>query len=193
MEHQLPRLPYAKDALYPYISPETIDYHYGIHHKTYVDNLNKFIKGTEFEKKSLEDIVKTAPSGPIFNNAAQVFNHTFYWESLMSGRDTLPSGKIAELVRSTYGSVEDFKKAFNEKAVANFGSGWTWLVQKKDGGLDIVNTSNAANPMTDDLKPLLTCDVWEHAYYIDYRNRRADYLSGFWHIVNWTAVGNRLG
>ena len=192
MEHKLPKLPYAKDALYPYISPETIDFHYGKHHQTYVDTLNKLVKDTEFESKTLEEIIKTATPGPIFNNAAQVWNHTFYWETFTSGRDTLPSGKLSEMIRAAYGSLDEFKKQFTAKAIGNFGSGWTWLVQKQDGSLDIVNTTNAANPMTDGFHPLMTCDVWEHAYYIDYRNRRADYLASFWRILDWSAIAKRL-
>ena len=187
MEHKLPDLPYAKNALEPYISAETIEYHYGKHHQTYVTNLNNLIKGTEFEKSSLEDIVKKS-SGAIFNNSAQVWNHNFYWNSLKPNDNRVPTGLLAEAINAKWGSYEEFKKAFTQYAVTAFGSGWAWLVKKADGTLDLVFTSNAATPLTSDAKPLLTCDVWEHAYYIDYRNARAGYVEKFWNIVNWNFV-----
>ncbi len=192
MEHKLPPLPYSLDALQPHISKETLEYHYGKHHQAYVTNLNNLIKGTEFENATLEDIVKKA-SGGVFNNAAQVWNHTFYWNSLAPKAGGAPSGAIADAIKKKWGSFDAFKEAFNKSAVGNFGSGWTWLVKKPDGGLDIVNTSNAATPITGADKPILTCDVWEHAYYIDYRNRRPDYVSSFWNLVNWGFAQQNLG
>ncbi len=189
----LPELPYAMDALQPHISRETLEYHYGKHHKTYVDKLNGLIKGTEFEGKSLEQIIKSA-SGGVFNNAAQVWNHTFYWHSLSPQGGGAPTGKIAEAINKAFGSFDEFKAKFNDMAVNNFASSWTWLVKKADGSLDIVNTSNAATPLTDPgLTALLTVDLWEHAYYIDYRNVRPDYLKGFWSLVNWNFVNQNLG
>jgi Fe-Mn family superoxide dismutase len=186
MEHTLPPLPYAMDALAPTISQETLEYHYGKHHATYVTNLNNLIKGTEFENMSLEEIVKKS-SGGIFNNAAQVWNHTFYWNGLKPQGGGLPSGKVADAINAKWGSFDKFKEEFNKSALGNFGSGWTWLVQKGDG-VEIVNTSNAGTPLTTDAKALLTCDVWEHAYYIDYRNARAKYVEAFWNLVNWDQV-----
>jgi len=189
----LPELPYAMDALQPHISKETLEFHYGKHHKTYVDKLNGLIKGTEFEGKTLEQIIKSS-SGGVFNNAAQVWNHTFYWHSLSPKGGGAPTGKIAEAINKAFGSFDDFKAKFNDMAVNNFGSSWTWLVRKADGSLDIVNTSNAATPLTDaNLTALLTVDLWEHAYYIDYRNVRPDYLKGFWSLVNWEFVNQNLG
>ena len=191
MEHKLPELPYAKDALAPHISEETLEYHYGKHHATYVTKLNDAIPGTEFEKASLEEIIKSAPAGGIFNNAAQVWNHTFYWNSLSPNGGGAPSGDLAAAIDKAFGSVDDFKKQFTDAAVGNFGSGWTWLV--KDGDqLEIVNTDDAGNPMTDGKTPLLTCDVWEHAYYIDYRNARPKYLEAFWNLVNWDFAASNL-
>ena len=184
MEHKLPDLPYAMDALAPHISKETLEFHYGKHHQTYVTKLNDAIKGTEYESMSLEDIVKKSDGG-VFNNAAQIWNHTFYWHCLSPNGGGDPSGKLADAINSKWGSVGDFKKAFDAAAAGNFGSGWTWLVQKADGSLDIVNTSNAATPVTGADTPLLTCDVWEHAYYIDYRNSRPNYLSAYWSLINW--------
>lgn len=184
MEHQLPALPYAMDALSPHISKETLEFHYGKHHQTYVTNLNNLIKGTEFEHATLEDIVKKS-SGGVFNNAAQIWNHTFYWNSLSPNGGGKPSGGLAAPIDAKWGSFDAFKDAFTKSAVGNFGSSWTWLVKKADGSLDIVNTSNAATPLTTGDKPLLTCDLWEHAYYIDYRNRRPDYMGAFWSLVNW--------
>jgi Fe-Mn family superoxide dismutase len=184
MEHKQPPLPYAMDALAPHISKETLEYHYGKHHAAYVTNLNNLIKGTEFENASLEDIIRKS-SGGIFNNAAQVWNHTFLWNSMSPNGGGAPSGALAEAINKKWGSFEKFKEEFNKAAVGNFGSGWTWLVKKPDGSVDIVNTSNAGTPLTTEDKALLTCDVWEHAYYIDYRNSRPNYLSAFWNVVNW--------
>ena len=184
MEHTLPALPYALDALAPHISKETLEFHYGKHHQTYVTNLNNLIKGTEFEKSSLEEIVKKS-TADIFNNAAQIWNHTFYWHSLAPKAGGEPKGALAEAINKKWGSYAAFKEAFTESAVGNFGSGWTWLVKKSDGSVDISNTSNAATPITGSDKPLLTCDVWEHAYYIDYRNARPKYMEAFWNLVNW--------
>ena len=193
MKHELPPLPYAMDALQPHISKETLEFHYGKHHQTYVNNLNNLIQGTEFENSQLEGIVKKAPAGPIFNNAAQVWNHTFYWNSMKPNGGGAPSGKLADAINKAFGSVDEFKKQFAAKATGNFGSGWTWLVQNADGSVAIENTSNAGNPMTNGQKPLLTCDVWEHAYYIDYRNARPAYLEAWWNLVNWEFAEKNLG
>jgi len=190
MEHALPALPYAMDALAPHISKETLEYHYGKHHQAYVTNLNNLIKGTEFESAGLEDIVRKS-SGGVFNNAAQVWNHTFYWHCLSPKGGGAPSGALAQAIAAKWGSFDVFKEAFTKSAIGNFGSGWTWLVKKADGSLDIVNTSNAATPLTTSDKPLMTCDVWEHAYYVDYRNRRPDYLGAFWSLVNWDFVATQ--
>jgi superoxide dismutase, Fe-Mn family len=184
MEHTLPALPYAMDALAPHISKETLEFHYGKHHQTYVTNLNNLIKGTEFESASLEEIVRKSSAG-VFNNSAQIWNHTFYWNSLAPNAGGAPSGALAAAIDAKWGGFDAFKEAFNKMAVGNFGSSWTWLVKKADGSLDIVNTSNAATPITGTDKPLITCDLWEHAYYIDYRNRRPDYLGAYWKLVNW--------
>ena len=184
MEHTLAPLPYAMDALAPHISKETLEFHYGKHHQTYVTNLNNLVKGTVFENATLEEIVKKSSAG-VFNNAAQVWNHTFYWNGLKPQGGGTPTGALAEAIDKKWGSFEEFKKAFQASAVGNFGSGWTWLVKKTDGSVDIANTSNAATPLTGADKPLLTCDVWEHAYYIDYRNARAKYVETFWNLVNW--------
>jgi len=184
MAHTLPELPYAKDALQPHISAETLEFHYGKHHQTYVTNLNNLIPGTEFENLSLEDIVKKS-SGGVFNNAAQIWNHTFYWHSLSPQGGGEPTGALAEAINKQWGSFAAFKEAFTKAAIGTFGSGWAWLVKKADGALDIVSTSNAATPLTTDSKPLLTIDVWEHAYYIDYRNARPKYAEAFWNIANW--------
>jgi Fe-Mn family superoxide dismutase len=184
MEHTLPALPYALDALAPHISRETLEFHHGKHHQAYVTNLNGLIKGTEFESMSLEDIVRKS-SGGVFNNAAQIWNHTFYWSSLSPKGGGVPTGALATAINAKWGSFDAFKEAFNKSAVGNFGSSWTWLVKKPDGSLDIVNTSNAATPITGADTPLITCDLWEHAYYIDYRNSRPNYLGGYWNLVNW--------
>ncbi len=184
MSHQLPELPYAMDALAPHISRETLEFHYGKHHNTYVTKLNGLIEGTPHEKAPLEEIVRNS-SGGAFNNAAQVWNHTFYWNSMSPNGGGAPSGELAKAIDAGFGSLEKFKEAFTDKAVNLFGSGWAWLVKKPDGSLDIVQTSNAETPITGSDKPLLTCDVWEHAYYIDYRNARPGYLKAWWELVNW--------
>ena len=185
MAFELPTLPYEKNALEPHISAETLEYHYGKHHATYVAKLNGLVEGTEMASKSLEDIVKNSEGG-VFNNAAQIWNHTFYWSSLSPNGGGEPTGALADAITAKWGSFADFKAALNDKAVNNFGSSWTWLVKTADGSLDLVNTSNAATPLTDhNLTPLLTVDLWEHAYYIDYRNARPKYLEGFWALANW--------
>ena len=191
MEHTLPALPYAMDALAPHISAETLEFHYGKHHKTYVDNLNNLIKGTEFENASLEEIVKKS-SGGIFNNAAQVWNHTFYWNGLAPNAGGVPTGALADAINAKWGSFDAFKEAFTKCAVTTFGSGWAWLVKTPAGELDLVSTSNAATPLTTDNKALLTCDVWEHAYYVDYRNARPKYVESFWNLVNWDFVAKNF-
>jgi Fe-Mn family superoxide dismutase len=192
MAHELPPLPYANNALEPVISAETIEYHYGKHHQTYVNNLNNLIPGTEFEKMSLEDIVQKS-SGGVFNNAAQVWNHSFYWNCLSPNGGGEPSGALAEAINAKFGSFDAFKEAFSKSAATNFGSGWTWLVKTADGGVDIHNTSNAGNPLTEDLTPLMTVDVWEHAYYVDYRNARPKYLEAIWGKINWDFVASNFG
>lgn len=187
MAFELPALPYAKDALAPTISAETIEFHYGKHHQTYVNNLNNLVPGTEFEGLSLEEII-TRSSGGIFNNAAQIWNHTFYWNGLTPNGADAVTGDLAKAIDSAFGSFEKFKSDFATSAATNFGSGWTWLVKNTDGNLEIVNTSNAGCPLTDGQTPLLTCDVWEHAYYIDFRNARPKYVESFWGLVNWDFV-----
>ena len=184
MTIELPPLPFEKNALEPYISDETLEYHYGKHHQAYVNNLNKQIEGTEFQDAALEDIIRKS-SGGMFNNAAQAWNHTFYWNSMRAPGGGEVSGKLADAIKASFGSFAHFKEAFTSAAVSNFGSGWTWLVRRPDGNLGIVNTGNAATPITGSDIPLLTCDVWEHAYYIDYRNARPNYLEAFWHLANW--------
>ncbi|MCC2972006.1 superoxide dismutase [Massilia sp. IC2-476] len=191
MEHTLPPLPYAKDALQPHISAETLEYHHGKHHQTYVTNLNNMIKGTEYENLSLEEIIKKSTGG-VFNNSAQVWNHTFFWNCMSPNGGGAPTGKVADAINAKWGSFDKFKEEFNKSALGNFGSGWTWLVQKTDGSVDIVNTSNAGTPLTTSDKPLLTADVWEHAYYIDYRNARAKFLEAFWNVANWDFVNQNL-
>ncbi len=191
MEHKLPELPYAKDALAPTISAETIEYHYGKHHNTYVVNLNKLIPGTEFENLSLEDIVKKS-SGGIFNNAAQVWNHTFYWHCLSPKGGGEPSGALADAINKSFGSFASFKEKFTATAVGTFGSGWGWLVKNSDGSLSLESTSNAGTPLKDGKQALLTCDVWEHAYYVDYRNARPNYVEAFWKLVNWDFVSQNF-
>ena len=186
MEHQLPALPYARDALAPHMSAETFDYHYAKHHQAYVTNLNNLIKGTAFENKSLEDIVKTASAGGVYNNAAQVWNHTFFWNCMKPNGGGEPGGALADAIKAKWGSYDDFKKAFQASAVGNFGSAWTWLVKKADGSVDIVNMGAAGTPLTTGDTALLCIDVWEHAYYIDYRNRRPDFVATFLDkLVNW--------
>ena len=191
MAFELPALPYEKNALEPHISAETLEYHYGKHHNTYVTKLNGLVEGTDNANKSLEDIIKSA-SGPLFNNAAQVWNHTFYWHCLSPNGGGEPTGAAKEAIEKAFGSFDDFKKEFNDKAANNFGSGWTWLVEKADGSVAIANTSNAETPLTGADKPVLTVDVWEHAYYIDYRNSRPNYLEAFWNLVNWDFVNENL-
>ncbi|MEI6414178.1 MAG: Fe-Mn family superoxide dismutase [Pseudomonadota bacterium] len=191
MVHSLPTLPYAKNALAPVISEETIEYHYGKHHQAYVNNLNNLIPDTEFENLSLEEIVLKS-SGGIFNNAAQVWNHTFYWNCLGPNAGGEPTGALAEAIAKTFGSFDEFKKKFIASAVGNFGSGWTWLVKNTDGTLAIVNTSNAATPMTHGQQALLTLDVWEHAYYVDYRNARPKYLEEIWKLIHWNFVAENF-
>lgn len=192
MAFELPALPYEKNALEPHISAETLEYHYGKHHAAYVNKLNDAVKGTDLESKSLEDVIK-ASSGGVFNNAAQVWNHTFYWNCLSPNGGGEPSGAIADAIKKKFGSFDTFKEEFTNQAVGNFGSGWTWLVKTADGGVDIVNTSNAETPLTDSsVTPLLTADVWEHAYYIDYRNARPDYMKAFWNLVNWDFVAKNF-
>ncbi len=192
MQHQLPELPYAKEALAPYISAETLDYHHGKHHQAYVNNLNKLIPGTEFEALPLEEIIMKAPAGGVFNNAAQVWNHTFYWHCLAPNAGGEPTGAIAEAINQAFGSFEEFKAKFSAAAVANFGSGWTWLVKNADGSLSIYDSKNAGTPMTEGKKALLTVDVWEHAYYVDYRNARPQYVENFWNLVNWHFVNQQF-
>ena len=185
MAIQLPALPFARDALVPHISEETLDYHYGKHHNTYVVKLNGLVAGTDLEQKSLEDLIKTEKGG-IFNNAAQVWNHTFYWNCLSPKGGGAPAGTLAEAINAKWGSFSAFQEAFTNSAVNNFGSSWTWLVKKSDGTLDIMNTSNAGCPLTDSsVTAVMTVDLWEHAYYIDYRNARPDYMAAFWKLVNW--------
>jgi len=184
MAFELPALPYPKNRLVPHISEETLEYHYGKHHQTYVTNLNNLVPGTEFEGMSLEEIIMKS-SGGIFNNAAQVWNHTFYWNSLAPSAGGEPTGALADAINAQFGSFEKFKEEFTKCAVTTFGSGWAWLVKNADGSLALVSTSNAACPLTTGQTPLLTCDVWEHAYYIDYRNARPAYLEAFWALVNW--------
>lgn len=190
MAHQLPDLPFAPGSLAPHISAETIDYHYGKHHQAYVNKLNELIRGTEFEDATLEEIIKKSTGG-IFNNSAQVWNHTFYWQCV-GGKGGEPTGKLASAIDAEFRSFSDFKEKFSARAVGTFGSGWAWLVRNETGALEIVSTSNAGNPMTDGKKPLLTCDVWEHAYYIDYRNARPKYVEAFWNLVNWEFVATNF-
>jgi len=191
MQHVLPDLNYAKNALEPHISAETLEFHYGKHHQTYVTNLNNLIVGTEFETLSLEEIIKKS-SGGIFNNAAQVWNHTFYWNGLKPNGGGEPSGALADAINRDFGSFATFKEKFTQTAITTFGSGWAWLVKKPDGTLALESTSNAATPLTGENKPLLTCDVWEHAYYVDYRNMRPKYVEAFWNLVNWDFVSNNF-
>ncbi len=190
MKFELPTLPYAANALEPVISEKTIGFHYGKHHQAYVNNLNNLVEGTEFADADLETIIKKSQGG-IFNNAAQVWNHTFYFTSFSPEGGGDPTGSLAVAIDKEFGSFDAFKEAFGKAAATLFGSGWAWLVKDADGKLKIVQTSNAANPMTDGLTPILTCDVWEHAYYLDYQNKRPDYIAGFWKVVDWNIVGSR--
>ncbi len=192
MEHILPALPYAKDALAPHVSEETLEYHYGKHHNAYVTNLNKLIPGTEFENSSLEDIIKKS-SGGVYNNAAQIWNHTFFWNCMKPNGGAAPSGALADAINAKWGSYDDFKAAFQASAVGNFGSGWTWLVKKADGSVDIVNMGAAGTPLTTGDTPLLCIDVWEHAYYIDYRNARPKFVETFLNnLVNWDCASENF-
>lgn len=184
MAYELPELPYAQNALEPHISAETLEYHHGKHHAAYVANLNKLVAGTEHEGKSLEDIIASSDGG-IFNNAAQIWNHSFYWNCLSPNGGGAPSGDLGKAIDETFGSFDAFQEKFTASAIGNFGSGWTWLVKNADGSIEIANTSNAGSPLTSGQTPLITCDVWEHAYYIDYRNARPAYLEAFWNLVNW--------
>ena len=193
MEHTLPPLPYAKDALAPHISAETMEFHYGKHHQAYVTNLNNLVKGTEFESLDLEAIIKKAPAGGIYNNSAQIWNHTFFWNSMKPNGGGEPTGALADAVMKKWGSFDEFKKVFAASAVGNFGSGWTWLVKKADGSVDIVNMGPAGTPLTTGDKALLCIDVWEHAYYIDYRNRRPDFVTTFLNsLANWDFAAANL-
>jgi Fe-Mn family superoxide dismutase len=191
MAFELPALPFAKNALSPHISEETIEFHYGKHHQAYVNKLNGLIAGTEFENKSLEDIIRTS-EGAIFNNAAQIWNHTFYWNCLQPNSNEQLSPELTTAINKTYESLEKFKEEFTKAALGLFGSGWVWLAKNTDGELTITTTNNAGNPLTSGQTPLLTCDVWEHAYYIDYRNARAKYLDSFWKIVDWEFVSQNF-
>ncbi len=192
-DFKLMNLPYDLTALEPHISKETLEFHWGKHHQTYVTNLNNLVKGTEMEgETNLIKIILASKQGPIFNNSAQVYNHNFYWYSLSPNAGGQPTGKLLEAINQKWGSFDAFKEVFTKCAISTFGSGWAWLVQNKDGGLEVVSTSNAGNPITNGEKPLLTCDVWEHAYYIDYRNARAKYVDAFWSLVNWKFVAENL-
>ncbi len=191
MTHELPKLPYALDALEPYISMRTLEFHYGKHHQAYVTNLNKLILGTPFENASLEDIIRNATGG-VFNNGAQVWNHTFYWNCMKSKANAEPQGKISEEIIKQFGSFSEFKEKFSTAAATLFGAGWAWLVKKEDGALEITQESNAGNPLRSGGRPILTCDVWEHAYYLDKQNARPGYIADFWNLVDWETVGKRL-
>ncbi len=191
MAFELPPLPFAMDALEPFISKATLEFHYGKHHQAYVNNLNNLVPGTEFEGKSLEDIIKTSAGG-VFNNGAQVWNHTFYWNCLAPNAGGAPKGTVEDAIVESFGSFESFKDQFSKAAATLFGSGWAWLVKTPAGKLEIIQESNAGNPLKDGHTPLLTCDVWEHAYYIDKQNRRPEYISDFWNLVNWNGVKDKL-
>lgn len=191
MTFQLPELPYPMDGLVPHISKETLEYHYGKHHRTYVNNLNNLVPNTQFANMSLEEIIKNSDGG-VFNNAAQIWNHSFYWECMSPNGGGEPTGALLAAIETTFGSFAAFKEEFTKTAVTTFGSGWAWLVKNTDGSLAITSTSNAGNPLTDNKAPLLTCDVWEHAYYIDYRNARPKYMEAFWALVNWDFVSNNF-
>lgn len=191
MAFELPPLPYDRAALEPHISGETLDYHHGKHHKAYVDNLNKLIEGTEHANRPLEEIIRNS-QGPVFNNSAQVWNHTFFWNCMSPNGGGEPTGKLADGIDAAFGSFAAFKEQFTDVAIKTFGSGWAWLVQRPDGSLALVSTSNAGTPLTGEDTPLLTCDVWEHAYYIDYRNARPKFVEAFWNVVNWNFVASNL-
>ena len=191
MVFELPKLPYKNNSLVPYISEETIEFHYGKHHQTYVNNLNGLVPGTDFENSDLESMILKG-EGPIFNNAAQIWNHTFYFESFSKDGRKTPVGPLADEITRSFGSFEGFMEQFTRSATTIFGSGWAWLAKKDDGTLHIMQESNAGNPLKKGFTPLLTCDVWEHAYYIDYRNRRPDYIKAFWEIIDWDIIGMRF-
>ena len=191
MAFELPPLPFEKNALEPHISAETFEYHHGKHHQAYVTNLNNLIPGTEFEGKDLETIIKTS-SGGIFNNAAQVWNHTFFWNCMAPNAGGQPTGPLADAINAAFGDFDKFKEEFTKTAIGTFGSGWAWLVKKADGSVGLASTIGAGNPMTAGDKPLLTCDVWEHAYYIDYRNARPKFVEAFWNVVNWDFVAKNF-
>ena len=191
MAIELPPLPYYRNALAPHISAETLEFHHDKHHKAYVDNLNKMIEGTDFADMGLEDIVRKATGG-MFNNAAQAWNHTFYWNCLSPNGGGEATGKLADAIKKSFGSFDKFKEEFSKVGATTFGSGWAWLVQRADGSLGLVSTSNAGTPITGSDRPLLTCDVWEHAYYIDYRNARPKYIEAFWNVVNWEFAGTQM-
>ena len=190
MEIKIPELPYSLDALSPHIGKSTLEYHYGKHHQAYVNNVVKLIKGTQYENASLEKIIKKA-EGPIFNNGAQVWNHTFYFLSFSPKGASEPKKELAEALNKSFGSFNEFKEKFSNAAITLFGSGWVWLVKKDDGSMEIIKESNAGNPLRYGFKPILTCDVWEHAYYLDYQNRRPDYVKAFWNILDWDVISNR--
>jgi len=191
MEHRLPELPYAMNALAPHISQETLEYHYGKHHQTYITNLNNLIKNTEFADAPLEEIIMKS-SGGLFNNAAQIWNHSFYWNCLSPNGGGEPNGAIADAIKQSFGSFDSFKEAFSKTTITTFGSGWGWLIKNADGSLALSSTSNAGTPMRDGKTALLTCDVWEHAYYVDYRNARPKYVEAFWNLVNWDFVAKNF-
>ena len=191
MKFELPELPYKLDALEPAISAKTLEFHYGKHHQTYVTNLNNLIPGTKFENESLEKMINEA-EGPIFNNAAQVWNHTFYFSGLHPANNSVPREHVTEAIKNSYGSQAEFKDAFVKSATSLFGSGWVWLIKNPKGTVEIIQESNAGNPLRKGLKPILTCDVWEHAYYLDYQNKRLDYLNAFWNIIDWDIVEKRF-
>jgi superoxide dismutase, Fe-Mn family len=193
MPFELPKLPYAMDALQPFISQETLEYHYGKHHRAYVNKLNELTKDNEYADLSLEEVIKKSKEGPIFNNAAQDWNHTFYWHCMKKGGGGEAHNKLADAIKKYFGSFEKFKAEFTQAALGRFGSGWAWLVKHPDGKLEVCSTCNAGTPMTDNKKALLTCDVWEHAYYIDTRNDRGKYVENFWHVVNWDFVNENFG
>lgn len=191
MAIELPKLPYELNALEPKISQKTLEFHYGKHHQAYVNNLNNLVKGTEYEDASLENIIMEATGG-IFNNGAQVWNHSFYFEAFSPKGGGKPSGKLAEAIDESFGSFEEFKDKFSKAAATLFGSGWAWLVKTKSGELEIIQESNAGNPLKKGLTPILTCDVWEHAYYLDYQNKRPDYIANFWELLDWGVVEQRF-
>ena len=190
MNYELPKLPFKLNALEPYISKKTLEFHYGKHHQAYVNNLNKLTRGTKFENKTLKDIIKEAEGG-IYNNGAQVWNHTFYFESFSSEGGGEPAGELMEAINKSFGSFSEFKEKFTNAAATLFGSGWVWLIKDNNGKLDVIQESNAGNPIRNGLKPILTCDVWEHAYYLDYQNKRPDYIEAFWNLINWDIIGKR--